>query len=44
MILHPEIFNSGSIKFGIGGKDTKAAKNQNTAGKYSCSVFYKVNN
>ena len=33
-----EIFNSDSSKFEIGGKDTKAAINMNTAGKYSRSV------
>lgn len=33
-----EIFNSDSSKFEIGGKDTKAAINMNTAEKYSRSV------
>jgi hypothetical protein len=33
-----EIFNSNSSNFEIGGKDTKAAINMNTAEKYSRSV------
>ena len=33
-----EIFKSDSSKFEIGGNDTKAAMNINTAGKYSRSV------
>lgn len=34
-----EIFNSDSIKFEIGERDTKAARNQNTDEKYSCSII-----
>ena len=33
-----EILDSDSSKFEIGGKDTKAAINTNSAEKYSCSV------
>ena len=34
-----EVFNSDSIMFEIWERDTKAAKNQNTAEKYSCSII-----